>query len=150
MTSSAPPPSIADLVAVDPVFGCWLWAAKLDDDGYGTRHTAGGPRQAHRSVYVELVGRVARGLKLDHNCRRRRCCNPAHLEPVTESENQLRRSLGYRARRAVCQRGHSMATAMMTPEGGRLCRECQGPPRADDGGDFSGVDRQAAEEGPTT
>lgn len=112
---------------LDEVFGCWIWSGKIDRDGYGILWGAGGPRQAHRAAYVELVGPVAEGMRLDHLCRRRSCCRPAHLEPVTERENQLRRSLRYRARRRTCARGHDLNDAMMTPEGGRLCRTCQGP-----------------------
>jgi hypothetical protein len=112
----------------DPVFGCHLWTGRTDRDGYGTLWSPlAGARQAHRAVYLELVGPVEAGLVLDHLCRRRRCVRPAHLEPVTGAENDLRRSWAHRARRATCPRGHTLSTALVTPEGGRLCRTCQGP-----------------------
>lgn len=114
-------------IARDPVFGCWIWLGKADRDGYGTLWGKGGAQQAHRAVYLELVGPIGAALKLDHLCRRRNCCRPAHLEPVTERENQLRRSWQYRCRRARCANGHSLADAIVTPDHGRLCRTCQGP-----------------------
>jgi hypothetical protein len=46
----------------------------------------------HRDVYEQLVGPIPEGLVLDHLCRNRSCCNPAHLEPVTTAEN-VRRGL---------------------------------------------------------
>jgi hypothetical protein len=112
----------------DGVFGCWLWTGKPDRYGYGTVWL-GGPRQAHRVAYVELVGPVAPGLKLDHLCRRRHCVRPDHLEPVTEAENQLRANPEYLARRTRCRNGHPLDRPIRTPEGGLLCRRCQGPER---------------------
>lgn len=113
---------------IDPVFGCWLWAGSIDRHGYGIVWGPGGPRQAHVAVYRALRGDVAPGLRLDHLCRRRRCVRPEHLEPVTEAENQRRRTWRARARVASCAIGHELALhGMVTPEGGRLCRICQGP-----------------------
>lgn len=123
-------PRVEALITRDPLYGCWLWSAeKLDRHGYGTYWGKDGPRAAHIHVYEQLVGPVAPGLVLDHNCRRRNCVRPAHLEPITGAENDRRRSWRYRARMAKCKNGHSLATAIVTPEGGRLCRraDCQGP-----------------------
>ena len=129
MTVELPARALA-LIDHDPLYGCWLWRSdKLDRHGYGTYWTTGGARQAHRFVYETLVGPVPEGMVLDHNCRRRACCRPAHLEPISGAENDRRRSWRYRSRMAKCPRGHSLATAIVTPEGGRLCRraDCQGP-----------------------
>ena len=119
---TAPPDQFADRIEVDPVFGCWLWTGNLDRDGYGWA----GRQRAHRVLYQQLVGPIGDGLLLDHLCRRRACCNPVHLEPVTGRENDLRRAWRYRARRASCPHGHSLTSAIVTPEGGRLCRTCRG------------------------
>jgi len=118
----------AAYITRDPIYGCWLWSeAKLDRDGYGTMWGKQGPRRAHLEAYRELVGPVPTGKVLDHVCRRRRCCRPEHLEPVAGSENDLRRSYRYRARRKTCANGHDLSTCITTMEGGRCCRTCQGP-----------------------
>ena len=67
--------------------GCWLWMASLKkgygqiDDGYGN------PLAAHRVAYELVVGVIRPELVVDHLCRRPRCVNPAHLEPVTQAVN---------------------------------------------------------------
>ncbi len=85
---------------------------------------AAGTRQTHRIAYEEFVGPVPNGLHLDHRCRVRLCCNPAHLEPVTQQENN-RRSWAARGLKSHCAQGHEF-----TPENTkqtakqRKCREC--------------------------
>ena len=113
----------------DPLFGCWKWVGRLDKrDGYGVIWSHNKATAAYVAFYRALVGPVPPGLVLDHVCRRRECVRPAHLEPVKGSENDLRRSWRYRSRRTTCRNGHSLATCITTPEGGRLCRrsDCQG------------------------
>lgn len=62
---------------------------------------------------------------MDHLCRRRTCANPWHLDAVSHSENERRKDFRYRQRRiTACPRGHALTFALMTPEGGRVCREC--------------------------
>lgn len=113
----------------DPLYGCWLWVGPVDDDGYGTVWQKGGPRRAHLVAWRELMGPVPEGRVLDHQCRRRACCRPEHLEPVTGSENDLRRRWAVRIRRQRCKSGHDLSTCITTPEGGRVCRTCGGPER---------------------
>lgn len=105
----------------DPVFGCELVTSRLDRDGYGFH----GKSRAHVVAWVAKHGPVPEGLELDHACRRRHCIALHHLEAVTRSENELRKSWRYRAKRARCPRGHDLrVTAVITPEGGRVCRTC--------------------------
>ena len=70
--------------------GCWLWLGELNRNGYGRLSVGGRRAMAHRLAYELLVGPIAPGLVLDHLCRVRCCCNPAHLEPVTVRENTHR------------------------------------------------------------
>lgn len=113
-------------VVVDPVFGCWLWQRQTDRDGYGISFAGKSRKRAHRAVYEERVGPIPDGMELEHDCRSRSCVNPEHLEPVTRSQNELRKAWAVRARRKVCRlRGHDMSVnAMVTAGGGRVCRAC--------------------------
>lgn len=70
--------------------GCWLWTASIRANGYGQFVHQGSPRQAHRVSYECLVGPIPEGLHIDHLCFVRHCVNPAHLEPVTQAENNRR------------------------------------------------------------
>ena len=111
-------------VELDKVFRCWLWTGKRSPDGYGLVWRGQRPSYAHRVVYTAEVGPIEDGLMLDHLCRRRACCNPLHLEPVSKVDNQNRKEWAQRVRRKLCPKGHDMSTARVTPEGGRLCRRC--------------------------
>lgn len=86
---------------------CWLWTLRTDRNGYGYySHRHGGTRFVHRIMYTHLKGPVPEGLVLDHLCRVPACCNPAHLEPVTQAEN-VRRGRGVEvARRLAASRTH--------------------------------------------
>jgi hypothetical protein len=75
-------------------FGCWNWTGALTSNlpgkGYGRIQVGPKLKLTHRVAYEALVGPIPEGLDLDHLCRNRKCCNPAHLEPVTRRENLLR------------------------------------------------------------
>lgn len=115
-----------DSWTIDRVYGCYLWTGRTDKrDGRPLVWRGKTPVQAHIVVYRERVGEVPDGLELDHLCRRPNCVAPHHCEPVTRAENELRKRWSYRAKRKTCSQGHSMSDAMVTPEGGRLCRECR-------------------------
>lgn len=105
---------------LDAVFGCRLATGRLDADGYAYH----GRTRGHIAAWEAVNGPVPDGLVLDHLCRVRRCQAPHHLEAVTQSENELRKRWAYRARRTHCAKGHPLTHALVTPEGGRLCRTC--------------------------
>ena len=81
-------------VAVTPE-GCWQWTGGRGgyQKSYGTFFGGFGTVRAHRWAYERWVGSVPDGMQLDHLCRVRLCVNPAHLEPVTASENKRRSPL---------------------------------------------------------
>lgn len=86
--------------------GCWLWMMACSPMGYGFVSWQGRPRLVHRVVYENLKGPIPEGLQLDHLCRQPACCNPKHLEPVTNRENTLR---GLRPNRSgKCPQGHEV------------------------------------------
>lgn len=105
---------------------CWVSTYGTDGKGYAVMHFNGRNRRVHLVAYELLVGPVPAGLQVDHLCRVRACCNPAHLEAVTGHENFLRgMSVGAIAIRLnECRFGHSLADA--APNGDkRRCRTCR-------------------------
>lgn len=75
-------------------FGCWEFQGRLNDQGYGLIGDLGDlPRKSyrvHRVVYEHFREDLKEDLVLDHLCRNRKCCNPWHLEEVTQTENVRR------------------------------------------------------------
>lgn len=123
-------------IAID-ANGCWVYPVTDKLSGYGrstqnpeSRGAKGKQIITHRATYMHFVGPIPDGLELDHLCRVRACCNPAHLEPVTRQENVLR-GISPVARNAVataCKYGHPFdeANTYVNPfTGGRQCRTCR-------------------------
>lgn len=115
-------------VAIGNAHDCWEWQAFVRPDGYGhfwipARKLMIG---SHRVAYELAVGPIPEGLQLDHLCRNTRCCNPAHLEPVTQAEN-ARRSIPRCAKLTHCKRGHPLSgsNVHVNPKGQRICRTCK-------------------------
>jgi hypothetical protein len=106
--------------------GCWNWTGALNAAGYGAVGCNNKVLRTHRVAYELLVGPIPEGLQLDHLCRNRACCNPAHLEPVTNRENWMRgQHRVAKFQRGECQRGHDQATHTYTrPSGVSYCRQC--------------------------
>jgi hypothetical protein len=107
--------------------GCWVWQKKINNMGYGHMGVQRKLVYPHRISYVAFVGPIPDGLVLDHLCKNPPCCNPDHLEPVTEREN-LRRGDGWpgvNARKTHCIRGHAFDERNTRIEAGsRKCRAC--------------------------
>ena len=126
MRSSVSDRFLAKIVA-DPR-GCWIWQATTNADGYGQFRVGDRMVKAHRFAYELLVGPIPNGLELDHLCRVRNCVNPAHMEPVTHTENVRRGEAGKHHRdRTHCPQGHPYAgeNLYVVPDGYRECRTCR-------------------------
>lgn len=118
-------------VRVDRETGCWNWGGYITPAGYGqcfdgTHRNA----FAHRVFYEQLIGAVPPGGELDHLCRNTKCCNPTHLEPVTQTENVLRGVgfAGIQAATTECPKGHpydAENTYWRPDRKGRDCRKCR-------------------------
>lgn len=123
--------------------GCWLWAGATRL-GYGAKKVGGRVYAVHRLMYAFAKGDPG-NLTIDHLCRRRACCNPAHMEAVTLLENVRReiRDTGTpglfkawteKRERSHCPRGHEYTdrnTIWRAKERhgkvytGRVCRTCR-------------------------
>ena len=81
--------------------GCWEWTGAKDHSGYGRYGYAAHGRvigvMVHRWMWEYLVGPITEKT-LDHLCRNKSCCNPAHLEPVSMAEN-IRRAAPFRPKK---------------------------------------------------
>lgn len=117
--------------------GCWVWIGVIGKDGYGYFNWCAMKYRpeslptycTHRMTYILTNGPVAEGMQLDHLCRNRPCCNPAHLEPVTPSVN-VRRSSKCQSPRTHCRRGHPYeGNSYIVRQGAvvpiRNCKTCQ-------------------------
>lgn len=118
---------------------CWPWLGALNEQGYGTFSIGRRGSTAHRFAYEFAVGPIPAAAVLDHTCHtvdlgctdgdrcaHRACCNPAHLEPVTNTEN-LRRKHNANAAKARCKRGHALTpenTGRHAGTGWRYCLAC--------------------------
>ena len=115
--------------------GCWHWIAGSNGKGYGCWAEPTGEIDGkgnlryrkllpHRVTYERLVGPIPRGKVLDHLCRNRRCCNPAHLEPKTNRANILcgEGVSARNARKTHCPQGHEYDK--LTRKGYKRCRTC--------------------------
>ena len=93
---------------------------------------------AHRWSYRVFVGEIPSGMQIDHKCHtedtscpggdeceHRRCVNPAHLEPVTASENTIRQR-HYERSVTHCPKGHRYEddNLIVRADGKRRCRIC--------------------------
>jgi hypothetical protein len=120
------PERIKRKLRIDPT-GCWIWIGASTPLGYGhLRRAASEDHYAHRYIYELCVGKIPKGLTIDHLCRKPACCNPAHLEPVTHRENILRSPIApaaINARKTACHRGHPL-TRLPSNRRHRYCRTC--------------------------
>lgn len=135
--SVAPTPAVdrvLERISVHPL-GCWEFQGALTERGYGVIQLGRGKgtAKAHRVVYEDFLGPIPEGLTLDHLCFNPRCVNPAHLEPVTRSENTLRQWAAGRADpgrsnrlKTRCPQGHpyDRANTRVSRSGRRCCRAC--------------------------
>ncbi|WP_145031154.1 HNH endonuclease [Pantoea ananatis] len=72
---------------IDPVSSCWNWSGALCPAGYGIRvRKASDTSMAHRAIMEHLDYDLS-GMHVHHDCRNRKCINPAHLMVLTPDEH---------------------------------------------------------------
>lgn len=120
----------APKIQVNEETGCWEWLGnRHPDSGYGriwySKHD---DRSVHRVAYETARAPIPPGLVIDHLCRNRGCCNPEHLEVVTNVENVMRGEsiAAQNARKTHCKRGHEFTpdNTYVGAQGQRSCRTC--------------------------
>lgn len=119
---------ITERIQVDPVTGCHNWTGAKNPKGYGRMKVGGRLLLPHRVAYEAARGSIPDGLVIDHLCRNPACCNPDHMEVVTQAENVRRGRSGARqAERTHCPQGHPYddANTYIAPSGDRQCRTCR-------------------------
>ena len=101
---------------------CWPWTGSRTRGGYAQVGYAGRVSYVHRLANTLAIGEIPDGLQLDHvrvrGCADTACCNPRHLEPVTQREN-LHRAMC--CTEDTCRNGHPR-----TPEHGKYRRNGRG------------------------
>ncbi len=108
--------------------GCWIWIGLTDKLGYGSFNKNKKRYSSHRYFYELKKGTIPKGLVIDHLCRNASCCNPEHLEAVTNKENILR-GVGITAKEAKqthCKNGHPLSgeNLRLHIRGYRRCLTC--------------------------
>ena len=107
---------------------CWEWLGCKNKNGYGMFGMNKEITGAYRASYELFIGKIPKGMTIDHICRNRSCVNPVHLKVMTLKENILRGTSfsAINARKTHCIRGHEFTkenTNIMT-NGSRQCRTC--------------------------
>lgn len=116
-------------IRINPETWCWEWNTCQNENGYGYFGLKGRNWRSHRFSYLIHVGDLMPNLIIDHLCNNKLCCNPVHLEQITQSENIRRGNsfIAQQARQTHCKRGHPLSgtNLYITPDKRRNCRICR-------------------------
>ena len=116
---------------MDKLNYCWNWINAKDKEGYGQLTLLGKSIKAHRLSYEVFIGKIPKGLVIDHLCHNTSCINPIHLEAVTQKENIRRGNTGkinnHQTKKRFCPNGHEYNKENTYNYKGnhRLCRKCR-------------------------
>lgn len=115
-------------IVADPDTGCWNWTGCTGGRGYGQIKFRRRMVYVHRLMYAWAFAPLPNGKSkhiptVDHACKNLLCCNPIHLQLLSQRDNILKGdsiSAAY-ARRTHCNRGHLLDG---TKKVGRYCKTC--------------------------
>lgn len=77
---------------------CWEWqGGHVQSTGgkYGRISVDSSMELTHRVIWSCFHGFIPRKKQIDHLCKNTICCNPDHLELVTNRQNQKRKAIIY-------------------------------------------------------
>ena len=107
---------------------CWEWLGCKNGTGYGWFGMNKEIMGAHRASYELFVGKIPKGMTIDHKCRNRSCVNPKHLRVMSFKENNAigNSPSAINARKTHCKRGHEFTkeNTYINQKGERHCRTC--------------------------
>lgn len=133
-----PPWIVWDKIDMQDPEACWPAVNAPSTNGYVQFMYLGEQNQIHRFVYELVYGSIPEGFVVDHTCHNsdpdckggkgcehRKCCNPNHLEAVTQRENVARSPL-HKTNKTHCPSGHEYneKNTRIGKNGGRYCRTC--------------------------
>jgi hypothetical protein len=96
---------------------CWPWVGARRTDGYGVFRSNSHLSKAHRVAYYLAHKNDPVELVIDHTCFNKWCCNPKHLQAITQVENIHRYYKEYGTQKEECKNGHLR-------EPGKPCKLC--------------------------
>ena len=74
---------------------CWVWIAGCNNKGYGQIEINNKMTKAHIVSWELHNGRkVKNGHIIHHKCKNKKCCNPEHLQEITNSYHSKFHNLG--------------------------------------------------------
>ena len=103
---------------------CWLWRMSCGSHRYGQTWDGKSVLLAHRVAWTLTFGDIPEDITVDHRCRVRRCCNPAHLRLLPNVVNAANNG---NAIKTHCPRGHEYneRNTQRNRYGHRQCRLCR-------------------------
>lgn len=67
--------------------GCWEWGRQKDKSGYAKVRWGNKGHAVHRLAALAKYGQPESEPVVHHKCANRACCNPDHLQPISQREN---------------------------------------------------------------
>lgn len=113
--------TIADVKRMIDIKGkndCWIYKGKPGQYGYALMRFEGKKRRVHRIVYEYFYG-LSDHDSIHHRCRNKLCCNPDHMEIMSNSEHtKLEHSF---PTEKYCIYGHDLHLRL---SGEIVCKKC--------------------------
>lgn len=87
---------------IDIATGCWLYMGTRVPRGHGQTRSGKGccTKYTHRVMYENMIGPIPIGHQMHHKCNNPACCNPMHLQPLTDMEHRAKH------KKTHCKNGH--------------------------------------------